>query len=108
MIESLHCRRHHHHHPRRRRRNQNHGFFKSKLLRVTHYEMQDVIGPFSINLVIPRIIVLSVANFESNFFPFFPQLFYLPFSHSYIFILHLYLSFFCDTEISFVVWQSEP
>jgi hypothetical protein len=73
--------------------------------------MQDVIGLFIINLVVPRIIVLSAANFESNICQLYPD-YFTYFLHIriylfiYLFILHLYLSIFCDTKISFLVWYS--
>ena len=84
MIESLYHR--HHHCRRRRRHNHNHGFFfQSKSLRVAHYEKQDVIGLFIINLVVLRIIVLSAANFGNNLFPLFPDYF------TYFLHIHTYL-----------------
>jgi len=101
MMESLY---HRHRQHRHRRRHQNHGFFKGKSFRVAHYEMQAVIGLSIIKLVVPRIIVLSAANFETKLLSFVSRLFHLLRSHSYIFMLHLYLSFFCDTKIYFVVW----
>ena len=94
MMESsyeYHCNYHHH---RRRRHNQNHGFFKSKSPRVAHYEMQDVIGLFIINLVVPRIIVLLAANSESNFFQLFPDYFtYFLHIHICIYVTFVLLNF---------------
>jgi hypothetical protein len=94
MMESsygYHC---HHHHRSRRRHNQDHGFFKSKSLRVAHYEMQDVIGLFIINLVVPRIIVLLAANFESNLFQVFPDYFtYFLHIHTYIYVTFVPFNF---------------
>jgi hypothetical protein len=101
MMGSLyHC--HHHHHHRRRHRNQNYRFLKSESLSVAHYEMQDFIGLFTINLVVPKLSSYQLPILKAISFHCFPIISPTFFTFIYIyaqfvpFIFLWYQNIFCS------------